>query len=67
MDFDALNKKFANSFNEQKALIKKLSQGKQVRCPDCGQVIALSLIAGQEKRAAAKCPKGCTTIEFDLA
>ncbi|ATD08052.1 hypothetical protein SIO17_13460 [Pseudoalteromonas piscicida] len=67
MDFSQLNKKSAKSFNDQKALIKKLSQGRVVNCPSCQQPIALSLSQSTSNRAVAQCKQGCTFIELDLA
>ncbi|MEJ6475999.1 hypothetical protein PQI63_16965 [Pseudoalteromonas piscicida] len=67
MDFSQLNKKSSKSFNDQKALIKKLSQGRVVNCTSCQQPITLTLNPESHNRAIARCQKGCTLIELDLA
>ncbi len=65
MDFHKLNKLTAKSFNDQKAIIKKVMQGKKVLCRDCGQPLRLVLPGGQEA-PGIRCPKGCTDIELDF-
>ncbi|WP_440054319.1 hypothetical protein ACSLBF_15870 [Pseudoalteromonas sp. T1lg65] len=67
MDFSAVNKQSAKSFNEQKALIKKLSRGQSVLCKTCQSEIRVSLDHDNPNRAIARCVKGCTHIELDLA
>ncbi|WKE66242.1 hypothetical protein PVT67_03055 [Gallaecimonas kandeliae] len=66
MDFSRLNKASAKSFNDQKALIKKLMQGRTVPCPHCGQPLQLHL-PGSGQPPGIRCKKGCTDIalEFD--
>lgn len=66
MDFSQLNKASAKSFNEQKALLKKLSKGQTVLCQHCEQPIQLDLTAAKGTKGSAHCAKGCTHIELDL-
>ena len=66
MDFSALNKSSAKSFNDQKATIKKLMQGRAVACPICKQSIHLFL-PHQSATPGARCDKGCTDIALDFA
>lgn len=62
MDFSSLNKQSANTFNKQKALIKKVLAGKPVNCPTCQQPL---VIAPQEQQLVITCAKGCTDILLD--
>ena len=62
MDFSSLNKLSANTFNKQKALIKKVLAGKSVSCPTCQQPIAVNQV---EDRVSIMCAKGCTDILLD--
>ena len=78
--FDLLKKKSAKSFNDQKALIKKLMAGREINCPDCGKVLNLHLPQGskstkkgeknrqegQNKKTGYCCAKGCTDVELDF-
>ncbi|WP_341502051.1 hypothetical protein [Gallaecimonas sp. GXIMD4217] len=66
MDFDRLNKLTARSFNDQKAIIKKVMQGKKVLCRKCGQPLRL-VLPGGETRPGIRCARGCTDIELDFA
>lgn len=65
MDFSKLNKHFANSFNQQKALLKKLMSGKEVKCDTCQGIIRLEMDATQGI-GIARCEKGCTDIELNI-
>lgn len=62
MDFSALNKATANSFHQQKAIIKKVLAGKSVRCPSCKQLL---LLKSSEKQLKIECVKGCTDIQLE--
>ncbi|WP_125784405.1 hypothetical protein [Pseudoalteromonas rubra] len=66
MDFSHLNKASAKSFNEQKALLKKLSKGQTVLCKHCNQPVQLDLKVAEGAKGSAHCEKGCTHIELDL-
>ncbi|KGK00638.1 hypothetical protein [Thalassotalea sp. ND16A] len=65
VDFSKLNKLTAKSFNEQKALIKKVMQGRVIKCPTCQQNLKL-VLPEENKKAYVNCPKGCTDIELDM-
>lgn len=67
MDFSALTKKSADSFNQQKNILKQLAKGKTVKCPHCQQALTLDLKTDQQSQGVAKCAKGCTEIQLDLA
>ncbi|MDP4982642.1 hypothetical protein [Pseudoalteromonas tunicata] len=64
-DFSQLNKSSAKSFNEQKATIKKLMQGREMKCPHCLKAIVLYL-PEQSANPGARCAKGCTDIALDF-
>jgi len=65
VDFSKLNKSSAKSFNEQKATIKKLMQGREIKCAQCQQAIVLYL-PEQSANPGARCAKGCTDIALDF-
>ena len=67
--FSALSKQSAKSFNDQKALIKKVLLGRTMLCSTCKQVI--SFVDKKEKNgevvpAVIQCNKRCTDIELDV-
>ncbi|ABO24587.1 hypothetical protein Shew_2721 [Shewanella loihica PV-4] len=68
VDFSAINKSTAASFNEQKNLIKRLFKGNRVDCQKCKQ--PLQLIVPTEKAQTGHygvfCKKGCTDIELEI-
>lgn len=66
--FAVLNQTTADSFNEQKNLIKRVFKGKPVQCPSCHQPLKVILpeTAKAEQAAGIFCPKGCTDIELDI-
>lgn len=68
LDFSAINKTTAKSFNEQKNLIKRLFKGNSVSCEVCKQ--PLQLIVPTDKQACGKygvfCKRGCTDIELEM-
>ncbi|KIO37180.1 MULTISPECIES: hypothetical protein [unclassified Shewanella] len=68
IDFSAINKSTASSFNEQKNLIKRLFKGNRVDCQTCKQ--PLQLIVPTEKAQTGHygvfCKKGCTDIELEI-
>ncbi len=41
VDFSKLNKITAKSFNDQKAIIKKVMQGREVKCKVCQKILTL--------------------------
>ncbi len=67
MDFSALTKKSSDSFNQQRNILKQLAKGKTIKCPDCQQPLKLDLNTAQPGQGVAKCIKGCTEIQLDLA
>ena len=62
MDFSALNKATANSFHQQKSIIKKVLAGKSVQCPSCKQSLELDASSAV---LTIKCSKGCTDIQLE--
>jgi len=75
--FDLLKKNSAKSFNDQKALIKKLMAGRDINCPECGKSLKLYLPQrgkptqqdkqeAQNKKTGYCCAKGCTDVELDF-
>nr|WP_115719833.1 hypothetical protein [Gallaecimonas mangrovi] len=64
MDFSGLNKKTAKSFNDQKALIKKVMAGRSVPCPVCKG--PLTLHPPGSSKPGIRCAKGCTDIGLEF-
>ena len=67
--FKALGKQSAKSFNDQKALIKKVLAGRTMVCEHCKQVIEFydkKVKKEQIEPAVIRCKKGCTDIELDI-
>lgn len=63
--FEQLKKNSAKSFNDQKALIKKVMAGRQIKCQTCGNV--LRLVVPEDKSVSGVfCGKGCTDISLDF-
>lgn len=63
--FDDLTKTTAKSFNDQKALIKKIMAGRTIPCKTCGTNIKL-LLPEQSESPGLYCNKGCTDIALDF-
>ncbi|WP_076418208.1 hypothetical protein [Colwellia sp. UCD-KL20] len=63
--FDGIKKTSAKSFNNQKALIKKVMAGKVITCETCGTPIKL-VLPEQSKTPGLYCTKGCTDIALDF-
>ena len=63
--FDEIKKTSAKSFNEQKALIKKVMAGRVIQCDTCGTTIKLAL-PEQSESPGLYCSKGCTDITLDF-
>lgn len=61
-----LNKKFSDSFANQKQFIKKVLAGKVTQCPQCHQPINIVM---DDKSGAGKikCAKQCTDVELELS
>lgn len=64
IDFSAINKTTAKSFNEQRNLIKLVGKGKTVLCEICQQPLKLSV--SSEGESGLSCHKGCTSIALEL-
>ena len=64
LDFSAINKTTAKSFNEQRNLIKRIGKGETVLCATCQQPLTLSV--SSEGEPGVSCAKGCTRIELEL-
>lgn len=64
LDFSAINKSSAKSFNEQKSMIKKIGKGQTVLCAACKQ--PLHLIVASESETGVSCAKGCTQIGLEV-
>ena len=62
MDISAFNKNAAKSFNQQKALIKKVLSGKPAQCPNCSSELLLIQAPSGFK---VSCNQGCTDIELE--
>ena len=64
--FEQLKKSSARSFNDQKALIKKVMAGRQMKCETCGT--AIRLVLPEDKGIAGiYCEKGCTDVALDFS
>lgn len=66
VDFSKLNKLTAKSFNDQKALIKKVMAGRSIKCPLCQQPLKL-VIPSESSKPGIYCSQGCTNIELDFS
>ena len=64
LDFSAINKSSAKSFNEQKNMIKKIGKGQTVLCADCKQPLQLDV--SSENETGVKCVKGCTQVGLEV-
>jgi hypothetical protein len=64
LDFSAINKATAKSFNEQRNVIKKIGKGETVLCANCQQPLTLSVSSQGEP--SVSCKKNCTHISLEL-
>ncbi|MDP2560648.1 hypothetical protein [Psychrobium sp. 1_MG-2023] len=64
IDFSQQNRDAANSFHQQRNIIKKVCRGEKVNCEHCQQV--LTLTPPVEGVAYISCQKGCTKVELEL-
>jgi hypothetical protein len=64
--FEQLKKTSARSFNDQKALIKKVMAGRQIKCETCCSLIRL-VLPEDKGTAGIYCGKGCTDIALDFS
>jgi len=64
--FAALKKSSAASFNDQKALIKKVMAGRKVNCKTCNSELFI-VLPEKSDTPGIYCKKGCTDISLDFA
>ncbi|NQY35200.1 MAG: hypothetical protein HRT37_09590 [Alteromonadaceae bacterium] len=70
--FASLQKMSSKSFHQQKNLIKNVMAGKKTFCPECDQLLVLTLPDTGEpsklnKAPGISCVKGCTDIQLDFS
>jgi len=63
--FSRLKSVSAKSFNNQKALIKKVLAGRAINCQQCGTLIH-AVLPKDNKVTGLYCDKGCTNIALDF-
>ncbi|MBA6353773.1 MULTISPECIES: hypothetical protein [unclassified Colwellia] len=63
--FNLLKKSSAKSFNDQKALIKKVMAGREMKCETCGSILRL-IVPEDKSTPGVYCGKGCTDICLDF-
>ena len=63
--FKQLQKRSAKSFNDQKALIKKVMAGRTIACTVCGEALMLFPPESSDT-PGIRCRKQCTVIELDF-
>lgn len=63
--FKDLKKVSAKSFNDQKALIKKVLAGRNIACQHCGTQIK-AVLPDDNSTPGLYCAKGCTNIALDF-
>lgn len=64
--FAELQKNAKNSYNQQKATIKKILAGKTVPCLKCQQALQLQ-IDNKQQAGVILCDKGCTEIHLEMS
>jgi len=64
--FSQLKKNSTKSFNDQKALIKKVMSGRKINCKICGQPLELILPESSDQ-PGIYCQKKCTDINLDFS
>jgi len=64
--FEQLKNTSAKSFNDQKALIKKVMAGRQIKCETCGTTLRL-IVPEDKSTPGVFCAKGCTNIHLDFS
>lgn len=63
-DFSQQNKLFAHSYNQQKALLKKVLSGKAVNCEKCRS--QLTVTQSEASTLQVTCSKGCTQLTLEI-
>lgn len=64
--FKHIQKQSSRSFNAQKALIKKVFAGREIKCESCHNILSL-ITPEQSDNPGIKCAKGCTDIALDFS
>lgn len=68
--FNDIKKTSAQSFYDQKALIKKVLAGREIKCQQCGTIIQALFPENNQtkdiKTTGLYCAKGCTNIALDF-
>lgn len=64
LDFSAINKSAAKSFNAQRTVIKKIARGETVACDTCS--LPLQLNVAEKENAGLFCAKGCTQVYLEV-
>ncbi len=64
--FEQLKKSSAKSYNDQKALIKKVMAGREIKCKTCGSILRL-VVPEDKTTPGIFCGKGCTDISLDFS
>lgn len=64
IDFSQVNKAAADSFNQQRNVIKRLAKGKTVLCEQCKQ--PLTLTVKNDGESGVQCVKNCTQINLEI-
>ncbi|WP_432454109.1 MULTISPECIES: hypothetical protein [unclassified Agarivorans] len=65
--FKELNKRSANSYQQQRQLIKQVLAGKAKTCEQCRQPLYLVLPSQSQTQASGiYCAKDCTHIELEI-
>ena len=74
--FKKISSLSAKSFNDQKAMIKKVLAGREIHCKTCKAILKFSLPAetdfnntdsNEPSRGRIYCGKGCTDLALDFA
>jgi hypothetical protein len=66
MDFSEINKKASESFHQQRNILKKLAQGRTIKCEVCNMPLNLNLNTNKADKGHVNCKKGCTDIMLEL-
>ena len=65
MDFSALTQRQSKRFNNQKAMVKKVLQGKSINCPHCEQLLN-ARVDEEKAEIEVSCKKLCTQLTLEL-
>jgi len=64
INFSQKNKTAADSFKQQREVIKRIGKGETVVCEQCQ--LPLTLTVTNEGESGVQCNKGCTQINLEL-